>query len=223
LGVAGTDVFELTVRDTGLGMSEATLQRAFEPFFTTRPKGQAAGLGLTIVHSVARLHGGQVTLESAEDAGTTVRIWIPVVEYTAESRAAAASPAATPARRAAGLKVLLVDDDPMVREVVKACLQKARFDVQTATDGNEGLKLFQRHAKDIALVISDVTMPNLNGVEMVRQVLQTHPDVPLLMISGDADDKLARSLADLGSHAPPLLKKPFTVKALLAEVKRLAG
>jgi two-component system cell cycle sensor histidine kinase/response regulator CckA len=85
LGVAVTDVFQLVVKDDGLGMSEETLRRAFEPFYSTRPKGQSVGLGLALVHSVVRCHGGQVTLESAQGAGTTVTIWLPVSPEEADA------------------------------------------------------------------------------------------------------------------------------------------
>ncbi|MEW6306193.1 MAG: response regulator [Verrucomicrobiota bacterium] len=223
LGVTSTDVFRLVVRDSGFGMGEETRRRAFDPFFTTRPKGQALGLGLSLVHSVTRLQGGQVTLESAPDAGATVTLWLPPEPLDYQPASETAPSAAAPFKRTGGRKVLLVDDDPMVREVLKTCLQHAQLEVHAAIDGVEGLKLFQRYAKDLGIVISDLTMPNMNGVELVREIYKTHPDMPILLISGAANESIEAALAELGARAPKLMKKPFALRDLVNEVRARLG
>jgi CheY-like chemotaxis protein len=221
LGLASLDCFRLVFRDFGFGMSEATRKRACEPFFTTRPKGQALGLGLTIVHGVTRLHGGQLLIESAEDAGTTITLWLPTAPATYQP---ITDPYATPRPgtelRTLGRKILLVDDDPMVREVIKACLQREKYDVYVAPDGVEGLKLFGKHQRHLALVLSDVTMPNMDGIELTHKIRAQNTEIPILLISGDTDFHVQSGLASLGNLAPELIKKPFTVKGLLEVVKK---
>jgi CheY-like chemotaxis protein len=220
LGLATVDFFRLEFRDFGFGMSEATLKRACEPFFTTRPKGQALGLGLTIVHGVTRLHGGQLLIESAEDAGTTVSIFLPTAPATYQPAADVAAGRPMLETRGMGRKILLVDDDPMVREVIKACLQREKYDVYVAPDGVEGLKLFSKHQRHLALVLSDVTMPNMDGIELTHKIRAQNAEIPILLISGDTDFTVQQGLASLGSQAPELIKKPFTVKGLMEVVKK---
>jgi CheY-like chemotaxis protein/two-component sensor histidine kinase len=205
---------KLVVSDNGFGMNETTRRRAFEPFFTTRTGSHAPGLGLTVVHSVTQLHGGQILLESAEDAGTTVTIWLPI------TKAPEGSPLAMP-RTAMQMKapirdgknrILLVEDDPLVREVVKACLQKFRKDVYVAQDGEEGLRIFKKYAADWAIVVSDITMPKMTGIELYRAIYEIDPDMRVILVSGDADGKYHDAFAN-ESTRPLLLKKPFTLKS----------
>ncbi|MBU6399366.1 MAG: response regulator [Verrucomicrobia bacterium] len=226
LGMAASTVFELMIHDDGFGMSPAVQQRAFEPFFSTRPKTQGAGLGLTIVHSVVRLHGGQVLLDSQEDAGTTVRIWSPITQTEPVSRTGEVGSAQV--RRAAprpltSSKVLLVDDDPLVLEVIKTCLQRAQFEVHVAMDGQEGLKLYRRHARNWALVITDLAMPVMNGIDMVLQIRQLEPDLEVILVSGDVEASSQENLARLGQPQPTLIRKPFTLKGLMEAIRTHVG
>jgi hypothetical protein len=206
------DGVKLVISDNGFGMNEATLKRAFEPFFTTRATAHATGLGLTVAHSVTQLHGGQIFLESAEDQGTTVTIWLPITkapESTPPTRPAA--PQKAPVREPRG-KILLVEDDPLVREVVKACLQKFKKDVYVAQDGEEGLRIFKRYAADWALIVSDITMPKMTGIELYRAIHAIDPEMRMILVSGDADGKYHDAFAN-ESIRPLLLKKPFTLKS----------
>jgi two-component system cell cycle sensor histidine kinase/response regulator CckA len=214
LNVFAGDALKLVLSDTGFGMNNETLRRAFEPFFTTRMGSHAPGLGLTVVHSVTQLHGGQVQLESAEDAGTTVTIWLPI---TKGPDAPPPTVRRTPAPQKAPLaesrsKILLVEDDPLVREVVKACLQKFRKDVHVAVDGEDGLRIFKKYAADFALVVSDITMPKMTGIELYRAIHQIDPEMRVILVSGDADGKYHDAFADDATR-PLLLKNPFTLKS----------
>jgi CheY-like chemotaxis protein len=213
LNVWAGEGVKLVISDDGFGMNEATRRRAMEPFFTTRAAAHSMGLGLTVAHSVTQLHGGQIILESAEDQGTTVTIWLPITkgpEPTAPTPRAT-TPQKTPVREPRG-KILLVEDDPLVREVVKACLQKFRKDVYVAQDGEEGLKIFKRYAADWALVVSDITMPKMTGIELYRAIHQIDPEMRMILVSGDADGKYHDAFAN-ESTRPLLLKKPFTLKS----------
>jgi len=207
------EAVKLVISDNGFGMNAATLRRAFEPFFTTRAAAHANGLGLTVAHSVTQLHGGQIFLESAEDQGTTVTIWAPILKAPEPTAPVArpTTPQKTPVRERAG-KILLVEDDPLVREVVKACLQKFRKDVYVAQDGEEGLRIFKRYAADWALVVSDITMPKMTGIELYRAIHQIDPEMRMILVSGDADGKYHDAFATEATR-PLLLKKPFTLKS----------
>ncbi len=226
LGLAPGKICRLIFRDEGFGMSSAVQRHAFEPFFTTRPKGQALGLGLSIVHSVVRWHGGQIVLDSQEDIGTKVTILLPIestVPPVANQMQEMLAALAVPPMRLVGKRVLLVDDDPMVREVLRTCLQRAKLDVFVAKDGLDALAAYKRYGKDVGLVISDITMPNMDGVELTAQIRTQNPSLPFILVSGDADTNLEAMLARLGNDRPLLIKKPFAVKGLIEEVKRLLG
>lgn len=212
MNVWAGDAIKLVVADNGFGMNEATIKRAFEPFFTTRAAAHAPGLGLTVAHSITQLHGGQIFLESAEDAGTTVTIWLPITkapETVIQQKPAAPQKAAVRERTG---KILLVEDDPLVREVVKACLQKFRKDVYVAQDGEEGLRIFKRYAADWSLVVSDITMPKMTGIELYHAIHDIDPEMRVILVSGDADGKYHDAFANEASR-PLLIKKPFTLKS----------
>lgn len=223
LGLSGAQFYTMEFRDNGIGIPAAIRDRVFDPFFGTRPKSQGMGLGLTIVHSVARLHEGQVVLESVENEGTCVTVWLPLhgIEL--------AVPPALNQPEKGGLsggplsvsgKVLLVDDDPLVLEVVRACLMRAGHEVVVARDGREGLELFQKHMADLSLVLSDVTMPEMSGIEMVLEIRKIKPSMNLVLMSGDAEATRQEKLAVLNPNQPILLKKPFALKDLLAVIRR---
>jgi CheY-like chemotaxis protein len=225
LGLASTEVFRLMIQDDGFGMTDDTLRRAFEPFFSTRPRAQASGMGLAVVHSIVRSHGGQVVLESKQDAGSTVTIWLPVGDAETDLQMRQSSsgegkrlPAAEPAA-----KILLVDDDPFTLEVIKAFLQRAKFDVILARNGCAGLKLFKTHAKDMSLIISAMVTPEMNGVEMAKQIRKLHPNIPMVLISGARDEFLEKALTEIASPKPQLIRKPFRLKGLIEAVQMLVG
>lgn len=220
LNIFSGEAVKLTVEDNGFGMNAETLRRACEPFFTTRVGNHAPGLGLTIAHSVTLLHGGQLEIQSAEDAGTTVAIWLPIftgsdTTHLSASRAGIAPKKPLPLGRS---RILLVEDDPLVREVVKACLQRFRKEVHVAVDGEEGLRVFKRYPQDWALIVSDITMPKMNGIELYRAIRELDPEMRMILVSGDADGKYHDAFAT-DSSRPLLLKKPFTLKSFADVVK----
>lgn len=224
LGLADRHVIQLVIRDNGFGMSEQTLQRCCEPFFTTRAGSQSLGLGLTLVQSVVRLHGGHLQIASIEDAGTTVTIWLPVRPAPPEVPKSKAQEPLASNSRPASRKTLLVEDDPMVREVIKASLQKMDLDVFVATDGVEGLQHYKRHGHDLALVVSDITMPRMNGIDLCRAILEQDPNLRIILVSGDLEVQHEVALSQLSGRRPLLVKKPFPLKAFQQTVRDfLAG
>jgi PAS domain S-box-containing protein len=206
---------ELQVADSGQGMSAETAARAFEPFVTTKPVGAGTGLGLATVHSAVTELGGRVALTSEPGRGTVVTVWLPCVD-------AAASPQpvvyAERGERVGGSEhVLVVEDDAAVRATVTRSLRDAGYTVHEASHGSEALALLGAHGEEIALVLSDVIMPDMGGVQLFTALRATRLRPAVLFMSGYTDRALA-GLANLGESVS-LLDKPFTTGQLLARVR----
>jgi PAS domain S-box-containing protein len=193
----------IDVEDTGVGMDDATRSRAFEPFFTTKGPAQGAGLGLAMVYGIVRQSGGAISLESAPAEGTHVRIHLPRGDTNA------AAPEITLEPESRGL-VLLVEDEPRVRAQARRLLKRSGYEVVEASDGAEGKRIFSERHGDIAVVVTDVVMPIVSGVEMVATMRAAQPDLPVVFVSGyTAEDQ---DLPLDGQTA--FLTKPYTIEAL---------
>lgn len=211
LGVEAAQVHRLTIEDTGFGMDSETVRHVFEPFYTTRGGIKAAGLGLTMVHSVTQLQGGQVVLESTEDAGTKVMLWIPSTPPGIQiNRQGSARLGGV---KGPGSRILLVDDDPLIREVIRGALVKTGRDIFLASDGDEGLKIFNRYKNDWALIISDIMMPGTGGIALFQQIKEVSPDVRFMFLTGNLALTNQELMAQLGAEPPMVIRKPFTLKS----------
>jgi signal transduction histidine kinase len=208
----------LVVGDDGEGMDAATLARAAEPFFTTKPVGKGTGLGLAMVHGLAAQSGGTLRLESVPGRGTTVSIWLPVATTGVGRPLVEAAPSAgsgTPPHR-----ILLVDDDRLVREGTRAMLEDIGHHVLTASSGAEALELL-RDGASVDLVVTDHIMPGLTGLELATRLEEAHPGLPVLLASGFADVSetetsrvLARAVAGLADRvASPTAAAPTRQRA----------
>lgn len=202
---AGDGVVELVVEDDGEGMPPEVLARALEPFFTTKDAGSGTGLGLSQVYGTMKAHGGTVELESAQGRGTRVVLRFPAVS------AASSAPDETKKAQARGarrLRVLAVDDEQMILLALSAMLEALGHEVQTAAGGWEALRRLELGMVP-DLVILDLNMPEMDGVETLTRIRARMPEMPVMICSGYADDRVA---AALGAHAQlRLLHKPFTV------------
>lgn len=225
LGLAGNTGWELTIQDNGIGMRAETLRRAWDPFFSTLPKSIAQGLGLTLVHSVVRWHGGQVTLESVVNEGSVVRIYLPKQvppaavspEVTGDSAGGSVDPEKKPESRRL---VLVVDDDPLMVEVIKETLIRSGLEPVAALDGAQALRVFKRQKDDLALIITDLTMPRQNGIQLIEGAREVKPGIRALFVSGDADEyqeEISRRFGD----SVPVIKKPFELKEFVRKVSSL--
>ncbi|WP_328703052.1 ATP-binding protein [Arenibaculum pallidiluteum] len=202
-GVDG-DFVRLTVSDTGTGMPPAVLARVFEPFFTTKAAGKGSGLGLSQVHGFARQSGGVVEIESAPGRGTTVTLLLP---RSAEVPAVETTVPPSAPDEAAGRRILMVEDDPLVAGIVGTALEEAGFVVQRAVNAEEALAALEREAPD--LLFTDVVMPGMNGVELALEARRRHPELPVLLATGYSED-----VAAVGGRFR-VLAKPYQIEPLV--------
>ncbi len=210
-----TDYTALRVSDTGQGIPPEVLSKIFEPFFTTKEMGKGTGLGLSTVYGIVKQSGGYIFAESDPGRGASFVIYLPV--YSGADAQPAETPK-TPARReevwGTGT-VLLVEDEDMVRAVAERALTRQGYKVLTANDGEQGLEVLAG-PETIDLLISDVVMPNMDGPAMVARARHARPDLPVLFMSGYAEEQLRKSI-DIANVA--FLPKPFSVNQL-AEAAR---
>jgi len=206
----------LQVEDTGTGISPDVLPRIWEPFFTTKDAGKGTGLGLSTVRGIVDTHGGFVSLHTTPGKGTAFRIYFPA-EVAPSSTAAA--PASIPIAKSRGNEdlVLVVDDEPSIRNMSAAILTRHGYRVLTAADGAEGISLFAPRAREIRVVVTDLNMPNLDGAAFASVVQRLNPAVKIVAVSGLGQDNQTRA----ATFAHAFLIKPFRPDALLTTVHDL--
>ncbi|HMB93954.1 MAG TPA: response regulator, partial [Rhodothermales bacterium] len=199
---------KLSVSDTGEGIPPAVLDKVFEPFFTTKPVGKGTGLGLSTVYSILKSHNGFASVHSQVGQGTTFDIFLPAsvnAEVPDEDDGIRA------VRDGHGELVLLVDDEDFIRETGQEILENAGYRVATAADGKEALAICAQQADDMAVVITDIMMPEMDGIELIRTLRRDYPHLPIIAASGMAD---SQSQAALDAGAQTFLSKPFTADVL---------
>jgi two-component system, cell cycle sensor histidine kinase and response regulator CckA len=211
------DYAALSVGDTGSGIVPGVLGKIFEPFFTTKEVGKGTGLGLSTVYGIVKQSGGFIFADSQVGQGTTFVIYLPV--HREETPREKAPPVALPKKEElwGSGTVLLVEDEPMVRTVAERALTRQGYTVITATNGEEALEIIVR-GDPIDLLISDVVMPAMDGPTMVREARKTRPDMPVLFMSGYAEEQLRKSI-DIDDVA--FLPKPFSVQELAEAARRV--
>lgn len=209
----------LEVRDTGVGMSRDVRQRLFEPFFTTKAPGRGTGLGLPTCRSIVAAHGGEITVDSAPNAGATFRVWLPATEEIGEGLASVRHAAGRRALGAAQRSVLFVEDDADVRATTVRVLRAAGYKVLEASDGEDALAQLEHADAPVDLVVADVVMPRMGGAELVRRLRERWPHIRVLYTSGYPGD--SPQVAEVESTGELILPKPFTSSILLFEVRLL--
>ncbi len=198
---------KLSIGDTGTGMPPHVVERAFEPFFTTKEVGKGTGLGLSMVYGVARQSGGTARIVSTPGEGTCVQLFF---RRAAEADSCEASEEVGSAKeiQPLGASVLVIDDDPDVREFVAATLADLGYRVEEAGDGRTGLEAFRDERPDV--VVLDFVMPGMSGAEVAEAIRRERPDQPILFVSGYSETEAIRRAAP----GAPMLAKPFRAKAL---------
>ena len=210
---ANSDFVKLSISDTGKGISIETQKRIFDPFFTTKDMGKGTGLGLYIVHSIINNHGGYINLYSEPFIGTKFNIYLPTADSMENEKALDAEDL-----RGAGT-VLVIDDEPIVRELCRDLLEPLGYTVLLAEDGYSGIKVFREMKDGIALVILDMIMPGMGGAEVYQALKTIRNDVAVLLCSGYSENGLAGIDNLLKQGTARFIGKPFSRRSIALAVK----
>jgi CheY-like chemotaxis protein len=214
-GVSSGTYVELSVADTGCGMSEEILGHIFEPFFTTKEAARGTGLGLSIVHGIIKQNGGHITVYSEPGCGSTFRVYLP--RCCKESPVAREEAALEPGR-GRGQKILLVEDEASVRYLVRTMLKKLGYSVLEADSPEAAIRIASKPDFDSQLLLTDVILPGMNGGDLADRLKEMHPHLRFLFISGYTADALVRN--GTVRDGALFLPKPFTRLELGEKVRQ---
>ena len=205
---------KLTVSDTGCGMSAGVLERIFDPFFTTKANGEGTGMGLSVVHGIVDSHGGTITVTSEPEKGTTVSIFIPVIETQIASEKTREEPIPTGTER-----ILLVDDEIVLVKMETRLLESLGYQVTARTSSLEALELFKAQPDRFDLVITDMTMPAMTGDKMAQEMMRIRADIPIVLCTGFSakmDEQKATAMGIRAFVAKPIIKSEIAQKIRIA-------
>jgi PAS domain S-box-containing protein len=208
----------LAISDNGIGMDESTRSHIFEPFFTTKEIGKGTGLGLATVYGIVKQSGGDIWVYSEPERGTTFKIYLPSAEHKLEA-APVAKPETLPVRRES-ITILLAEDDSLMRRLTKRMLEQHGYTVLEAADGQAALDLVNSDHSKVDLLLTDVVMKGMNGPELVLKLMDSHPEVKVVYMSGYTGELVANQGVESGIR---LLEKPFTRKTLLEVIDSALG
>jgi two-component system cell cycle sensor histidine kinase/response regulator CckA len=212
LSVTKGEHVKLTLTDTGAGMSREVQTRIFEPFFTTKPQGKGSGLGLSTVYGIVKQSKGTIWVYSEEGLGSTFNVLFPVTEGAREK----VQPDSVEAIPAGSGTILLAEDEPGVRKYVTQVLERSGYRVIVASNGREAIELARRHIDNIDLLLTDVVMPEMGGLELAGHFTALLPGVPVLCMSGYTDRDVRQEEAKM-----PTIPKPFSPAALLTQIRKM--
>jgi PAS domain S-box-containing protein len=205
---------KLSVADTGHGMTRDILDHIFEPYFTTKKKGQGTGLGLSVVHGIVQSHGGMVTVNSEPGRGTTFDVYFPVISL--KSKAAKTGHETVPHGCE---RILFVDDEIVLVKLAQQMLTRLGYSVTSFTDSGEALAEFTANPGEYDLVISDMTMPNLTGEALAKSISDIRPDIPFILCTGYSSKIPRERIKRLGIKA--LLPKPFSLSTIACQIRSI--
>lgn len=203
---------KLWVKDTGSGMDPEVKKRIFDPYFTTKGKGQGTGMGLSVVHGILKAHGGAVHVESEVGEGSSFYLYFPICKGRAGEEAVAVAGLAKGHER-----ILFVDDEPDLAELGMTMLERLGYTVTSVTDSQKALDLFTSSPDEYDLVVTDLTMPKMTGVPFARKVKSVRPDVPVIICTGYSDSVSAGDVSEAGIDY--LLMKPLEIRELSASIR----
>jgi signal transduction histidine kinase/ActR/RegA family two-component response regulator len=204
----------LIVSDTGHGMDPSTASRIFEPYFSTKEKGEGTGLGLSVVHGIVKSHGGAITVYSEPGEGTTFHVYLPVVEQDAPAEITAEEVLPTGSET-----ILLVDDELSLVNLEKQMLEGFGYGVVTRTSSLEALEAFRDQPSRFDLVVTDMTMPSMTGDQLATELIKIRPDIPVILCTG-----FSRKISELEAKAIGIrafVMKPFLKRDIAATVREV--
>lgn len=207
-GLRTSEHVVFSVSDTGIGMSKEIQAHLFEPFFTTKARGKGTGLGLSTIYGIVKQHGGEISVRSAPNQGTTVRIYL---------KRAAEQPAQRLDERVAASErgsetVLLVEDEASLRQMARHILEQQGYRVLDAGDGAEALRIFEENRRSVDVLLTDIVMPQMNGKELADRLKQQKPELKIVFMSGYTNEVLEQHGIRAGDDN--LIQKPFTSQTL---------
>jgi CheY-like chemotaxis protein len=205
---------ELTVKDTGPGLSPDILEHIFEPYFTTKEKGLGTGLGLSVVHGIVQRHGGLIRVQTQPGAGSCFRVFLPRLEDVA------VRPVLLQQRLPRGREhILAVDDEESLTEILRKALEYLGYRVTTTNDPREARAWFGKDPDSFHLLITDMTMPKMTGDRLVADILKVRSHFPIIICTGYSDQLSEARVREIGARA--LLMKPFDIRALALLVREV--
>jgi PAS domain S-box-containing protein len=197
----------LRVIDTGAGMDQKTLERIYDPFFTTKPVGKGTGLGLSVVHGIVQSHGGTISIESSPGQGSTFCVLLPAISFHAVDTIAA-----KPAPRGHGQRILFVDDEEALVFLAERSLRRLGYQVTASTDPAGALNTFRAQPTAFDCVVTDMSMPGMSGQELARELLKIRSDVPIVLASGHLRAEDVQTAREIGIR--DVMRKPDTIDEL---------
>jgi CheY-like chemotaxis protein len=207
----------ISVSDTGIGMNTNTRRRIFEPFFTTKEHGKGTGLGLAVVYGVIKGHRGFIHVESEEKQGATFSIYLPVsLLEVAPAPSSQEEPVETPG---GDETILLVEDEPLLLDLLKLILEEKGYRVATAVDGLQALEVYHKNIDTIDLVLSDMGLPKLGGWETFQRMRDINPNVKVILASGFVHPELKAEMINQG--AKDFVQKPYVPSKILQRIREV--
>ncbi len=214
-GLAPGNYLKLAVSDTGCGIEPKIFEKIFEPYFTTKKIGEGTGMGLAVVHGIVKSHHGHITVYSEPGKGTSFHVYLPL---TAEEAAALPEKTEPKELRGKGERILLVDDEEQIGTVLSSLLSKNGYQVTTFADGLQALAEFQHKPEHFDLVITDMTMPSINGAELAQKIMALRPEIPVILCTGQSELINREKAFAMGIR--DYLTKPLLTEPLLVAVKK---
>jgi len=218
MGLPEGEYVVLSITDNGQGMDAATLERVFEPFFTTKGPGKGSGLGMAVVHGIMKSHDGAVTIQTEQGKGTTIYLYFPVQAAAVVEKASAEKPS-MPAGH--GERILLVDDEPALVMIGTNICKRFGYNVTGFTSAKEALAAFTQQPNGFDLVITDLTMPGMTGIDLADKLLELRRDIPIVLSTGYIEESLREQASLLGFRE--ILVKPLTAQLLTEAIQRIIG
>ncbi len=206
--------FTIEFSDNGTGIKQEIIDRVFDPFYTTKPKGEGTGLGLSIIHGIIKKHDGNISVESEAGKGTKFIIHLPI--YEGEYMETKSD--STQINKGQG-RIMVVDDEETLAEVNGEMLKLLDYDVTVITSSTDALNAFKEKPENFDLIITDMTMPELNGLDLAREILGIRPEIPVILCTGFSDQITKESAMTVGVRE--FLNKPVTLKNLAATVEHI--
>lgn len=206
---------KLSVSDNGVGMEREVLERIFEPFFTTKEVGEGSGMGLSVVHGIVQSHNGAIDVQSAPGKGTTVVILFPKIDPDQETFSVTTEESLPKGNE----RILFVDDEESLTRLAKEMLSYLGYDVTVVTNSAQALEMFQMNPDEFDLIITDMIMPNITGVELVKGILYVRPDMPIILCSGYSGTITKEDAKALG--VKELVIKPLVMNDLAVLIRQI--